>query len=86
MESGLLHQGFCKQERMHYHLRHNRKDELIQKNLDDKFNFCEIYKPKVETNKLMQNTILIILIRKFQQKTQKELEALYYIFFQDLKV
>ena len=30
-ESGLLHQGFCKQERMHYHLRHNRKDELIQK-------------------------------------------------------
>ncbi len=39
-ESALLHQGFCKKERLHYHLRHIRNDQLIDK-IQNKLNFNE---------------------------------------------
>lgn len=35
-ESGLLHQGFCKTERLHYHLRHEKIDK---ENDNDNYNF-----------------------------------------------
>ena len=70
---------------MHYHLRHNRKDELIQKSLDDKFNFYEIYKPKVEPNKLIQNTNFNYFDKKISTKFKRVTSFILY-FFLDLKV
>ena len=39
-ESALLHQGFCKRRRLHYHIRHIRKDDLLNKK-NNKLNFEE---------------------------------------------
>ena len=33
-QSGLLHQGFCKKKRLHYHLRHIRQDSLNIKSVN----------------------------------------------------
>ena len=42
-ESGLMHQGFCKKKRMHFHVRHIRDDNLDNLNNNDKYNFDEKY-------------------------------------------
>ena len=43
-EPGLLHQGFCKKYRLHYILRHKKKDK-DPINIIDKFNFSDDYLP-----------------------------------------
>jgi hypothetical protein len=55
-ESSLLHQGFCKKKRLHFHLRHIRNDELINKDSNDKYNFTKFYKKDfdLEVNKIKQ--------------------------------
>lgn len=40
-ESGLLHQGFCKKKRLHYHLRHIMYEEAKNLSTKDLFNFSE---------------------------------------------
>jgi hypothetical protein len=42
-ESGLMHQGFCKKKRMHFHIRHIKKDNPNLINISDKYNFTEKY-------------------------------------------
>tara|TARA_B100001996_G_C18554161_1_gene552053 strand:+ start:42 stop:920 length:879 start_codon:yes stop_codon:yes gene_type:complete len=43
-ESCLLHQGFCKKKRLHYHFRHEREDILDNSNNRDFLNFVKEYK------------------------------------------
>lgn len=43
-ESCLLHQGFCKKKRLHYHFRHERDDNLEVSNDRDILNFAKEYK------------------------------------------
>ena len=43
-ESCLLHQGFCKTKRLHYHFRHERDDNLRPSNDGDFLNFSKEYK------------------------------------------
>ena len=53
-ESCLLHQGFCKKKRLHYHFKHER-DDSIGKSMDgDNFNFTKSYKKDfdLELNKI----------------------------------
>ena len=43
-ESCLLHQGFCKKKRLHYHFRHERDDSIDKSTNGDNFNFVKSYK------------------------------------------
>ena len=40
-ESGLLHQGFIKKKRLHFHLRHVKFDQVKDISKNDQFNFSE---------------------------------------------
>jgi hypothetical protein len=54
-ESGLLHQGFCKKKRIHFHLRHIRSDNIQNKSKDDIFNFSECYKKNFNIDSISSN-------------------------------
>ena len=54
-QSGLLHQGFCKKKRLHYHIRHIR-DENIKQNNNNLLNIDEKYFGEFNILKLKSNT------------------------------
>lgn len=52
-ESGLLHQGFCKTSRLHFHLRHEKLDKVVKKiNAENKYNFQENLLPDFDICKI----------------------------------
>ena len=55
-ESCLLHQGFCKKKRLHYHLRHIRNDNINNLNTKDKFNFSENFLKNFNLNDAQKHT------------------------------
>ena len=67
-ESCLLHQGFCKKKRLHYHFRHERDDDLNESNNEDAFNFYEDYKKNydLESNNIKSGYNEISRIKKYR--------------------
>jgi len=54
-QSGLLHQGFCKKKRLHFHLRHIKSDTIQNSDNKDIFNFTEPYSKNFDLNNVKVN-------------------------------
>ena len=73
-ESGLLHQGFCKSERLHFHLRHENLNNIPKKDLNNTMNFVKSYLPDVSIKSLLneypaykkKNDVLSVFKRIFR--------------------
>ena len=57
-ESALLHQGFCKKKRLHYHLRHIKSEKHYNYENGDNFNFDEKFMQNYDLKKLENKTYL----------------------------
>ncbi len=81
-ESGLLHQGFCKSERLHYHLRHERS-EIINK---DKSNLYNFIKPLLPNYNLDIIKINHSYLEKSFFKSVLKIKNSFFYFFPRVKI
>ena len=67
-ESCLIHQGFCKKKRLHYHFRHERDDSIPESINGDNFNFVKSYKKDfdLELNKVESGYNEISRMKKYR--------------------
>tara|TARA_B110000971_G_scaffold210598_1_gene237965 strand:- start:1246 stop:2151 length:906 start_codon:yes stop_codon:yes gene_type:complete len=79
-ESGLLHQGFCKSERLHFHLRHI--NALNETDFDSKnlMNFNKEFLPKYEIQKIEEIFPKFNVERKFVGSFKRALRFVQYFF------
>lgn len=58
-ESALLHQGFCKKKRLHFHIRHIRDDNLKENFEDNNLNFDKKFMPDFDLSKIKNTTYVV---------------------------
>lgn len=78
-QSGLLHQGFCKKKRLHFHVRHVREDEISQ-NENNPLNFDEKFVDYYDLSKIDTNTYKNIKNTGVKIKFQRLKTFLFYFF------
>ena len=83
-ESALLHQGFCKKRRLHYHLRHIRSDKYNNHMNGDNFNFDEKFMENYDLKKL-KNKAYIQLNKRSIFLHLNRLKTLFFYFFPRFK-
>ena len=80
MESGLLHQGFCKKKRLHYHIRHERDDDLLESKSNDNFNFTKEFQKDADPNFIKSNTNFDYYDRSLKTKIKRAKTLISYFF------
>jgi len=75
-ESGLLHQGICKGNRLHFHLRHERSNEILKS--DNKLNFVNVYLPNYPFEKIEKIYPKYLIKRDFSNKVKRALRLAQY--------
>ena len=78
-QSALLHQGFCKKKRLHYHLRHIRSDKHNNIN-GDNFNFDEKFMKNYDLKKLENKTYIQINKKSIFLHLNRFKTLLFYFF------
>tara|TARA_B100001123_G_C15342362_1_gene1035542 strand:- start:526 stop:1422 length:897 start_codon:yes stop_codon:yes gene_type:complete len=78
-QSGLLHQGFCKKKRLHYHIRHIRDDNAPQ-NPNNFLNIDEKFFGEYDVMKIKSNTYEDVNNKSFKIKLKRLKTFLFYFF------
>ena len=83
-ESALLHQGFCKKKRLHYHLRHVRSDDYKDDYKNNNLNFDKKFLFDYDLSKITNKTYpeigkknILLLIKRYR--------TLFFYFFPRFK-
>ena len=83
-ESGLLHQGYCLSERLHFHMRHE-KIKKIKLSKHNKMNFVKEYLPDTPIDELKKLFPEFTVKKAFKYRTKRAVSFVQY-FFPRLKV
>lgn len=75
-DPGLIHQGFCKKKRMHYHIRFLKSDQEF----DDNFNFHEDLLPDADIEELKKKYIGYKINNNFLNKIKRIKTSFLYFF------
>jgi len=79
-ESALLHQGFCKKKRLHYHMRHIKTDQFNNKEKKDNFNFIDKFNNDFDLTKIESKTYNNLKKKNFLIYTMRLKTFLFYFF------
>ena len=79
-ESALLHQGFCKKKRLHYHMRHIRNDKFNNNKKKDNFNFDDKFVNNFDLTKIENKTYSDLKKKNLLIYTKRLKTFLFYFF------
>ena len=77
-ESGLLHQGVCKGNRLHFHLRHETSNTILNNN--NKLNFVDAFLPNYPFEKIEKKYPKYVIKNNFLNKVRRLLRFVQYFF------
>lgn len=77
-EAALLHQGFSKKERMHFHLRHENLINSAPLDINNNFNFDKEFLPNYDLDKLHSTYNVYIKTNDYRSKIKRFLRLFFY--------
>lgn len=78
-ESGLLHQGYCLSERLHFHMRHEKTNK-IKLSKYNKMNFTKDFLPDVSVDELKKLFPSFVMKKNIRFKVKRAMAFIQYFF------